>query len=84
LWWAGFANLLCGVTTVCPSQPYEPDGVYGRIRGRVLKDYGWAHSFVIGSSGKKQVKKRETFPKGNALLHTSRGGHRQETAGKRL
>jgi len=73
---AGFGNLLCGVTTVCHHNPYEPDVFTDEFAVRVLKDYGWAHS--CHWSRKHRLKKRET-PEGASLLHTIRGGHRKKS-----
>jgi cytosine/adenosine deaminase-related metal-dependent hydrolase len=45
LFWGGLKNLLCGVTTVCHHNEYEPDIFEDRFPVRVLKRFGWSHSF---------------------------------------
>jgi cytosine/adenosine deaminase-related metal-dependent hydrolase/ubiquinone/menaquinone biosynthesis C-methylase UbiE len=47
LWWGGIRNLLCGVTTVCHHNPYEPEVFSGEFPVRVLKDFDWAHSLRL-------------------------------------
>jgi cytosine/adenosine deaminase-related metal-dependent hydrolase len=44
LWWGGLKNLLCGVTTVCHHNPYEPSVFTEDFPVRVLRRYAWAHS----------------------------------------
>ena len=44
LWWGGLKNLLCGVTTVCHHNPYEPEVFTEDFPVRVLRRYDWAHS----------------------------------------
>ena len=44
--WGGLRNLLAGVTTVSHHDPYHP--VFeGDFPVRVLRNYGWAHSFAF-------------------------------------
>ena len=46
LWWGGIRNLLSGVTTVCHHNEYAP--VFDdHFPVRVLRNYGWAHSFAF-------------------------------------
>jgi cytosine/adenosine deaminase-related metal-dependent hydrolase/ubiquinone/menaquinone biosynthesis C-methylase UbiE len=46
LWWGGIRNLLSGVTTVCHHNEYAP--VFDdHFPVRVLRRYGWAHSFAF-------------------------------------
>jgi len=45
LFWGGLKNLFCGVTTVCHHNEYEPDIFENRFPVRVLKRFGWSHSF---------------------------------------
>ena len=47
LFWGGLKNLLCGVTTVCHHNEYEPDVFENRFPVRVLKRCGWSHSFAF-------------------------------------
>jgi len=47
LFWGGFKNLLCGVTTVCHHGQYEPDIFENSFPVRVLKRFGWSHSFAF-------------------------------------
>jgi cytosine/adenosine deaminase-related metal-dependent hydrolase len=56
LWWGGIRNLICGVTTVCHHNPYEPEVFTDEFPVRVLKDYGWAHSLSLepGVAARKQ------------------------------
>ena len=71
LWWGGIRNLLCGVTTVCHHNPYEPDVFTDEFAVRVLKDYGWAHSLSLEPEA--AVKKRET-PEGHPFfIHLAEG-----------
>jgi len=44
LFWGGLKNLLCGVTTVCHHNQYEPDTFDEGFPVRVLKRFGWSHS----------------------------------------
>ena len=44
LWWGGIRNVLCGVTTVCHHNPFEPLVFSKDFIVRVLRNYGWAHS----------------------------------------
>ncbi|MEX2299663.1 MAG: amidohydrolase family protein [Bryobacterales bacterium] len=48
LLWGGLKNLLGGVTTVCHHNPYEAAVFDSRFPVRVLRRYGWAHSFDFG------------------------------------
>jgi cytosine/adenosine deaminase-related metal-dependent hydrolase len=45
LFWGGLKNLLCGVTTVCHHNQYEPRFFEKQFPVRVLKHFGWSHSF---------------------------------------
>jgi cytosine/adenosine deaminase-related metal-dependent hydrolase len=47
LFWGGLKNLLCGVTTVCHHNEYEPDVFENHFPVRVLKRCGWSHSFAF-------------------------------------
>jgi SAM-dependent methyltransferase len=55
LWWGGIRNLLCGVTSVCHHNPFEPEVFTDEFVVRVLRDYGWAHSLPLdpGAAMKK-------------------------------
>ena len=71
LWWGGLRNLLCGATTVCHHNPYDP-AVFGEdFPVRVLKNFGWAHSVPLDSEFSQ--KKRQT-PKGTPFfIHLAEG-----------
>jgi cytosine/adenosine deaminase-related metal-dependent hydrolase/ubiquinone/menaquinone biosynthesis C-methylase UbiE len=71
LWWGGIRNLLCGVTTVCHHNPYEPAVFEDDFIVRVLCEYGWAHSLPMDPD--VGTKKQKT-PKGQPfLLHLGEG-----------
>lgn len=71
LWWGGIRNLLCGVTTVCHHNPYEPAVFEDDFIIRVLREYGWAHSLPMDPD--VADKKRKT-PRGQPfLLHLGEG-----------
>jgi cytosine/adenosine deaminase-related metal-dependent hydrolase/ubiquinone/menaquinone biosynthesis C-methylase UbiE len=71
LWWGGIRNLLCGVTSVCHHNPFEPDVFTSEFVVRVLRDYGWAHSLPLDPDA--AVKKNET-PEGQPFfLHLAEG-----------
>jgi cytosine/adenosine deaminase-related metal-dependent hydrolase/SAM-dependent methyltransferase len=71
LWWGGIRNLLCGVTSVCHHNPFEPDVFTDEFVVRVLRDYGWAHSLALDPSA--AVKKNET-PEGQPFfIHLAEG-----------
>ena len=56
LFWGGLKNLLCGVTTVCHHNQYEPDVFENRFPVRVPKRYGWSHSFDFSQDVKADFK----------------------------
>lgn len=71
LWWGGIRNLLCGVTTVCHHNPYDPDVFSGDFVIRVLRDFGWAHSLALEPNAPL---KKKTTPKGQPFfLHLAEG-----------
>jgi hypothetical protein len=71
LWWGGIRNLLCGVTTVCHHNPFEPEVFTDEFAVRVLRDYGWAHSLPLDPGA--AVKKNET-PEGQPFfIHLAEG-----------
>jgi cytosine/adenosine deaminase-related metal-dependent hydrolase/ubiquinone/menaquinone biosynthesis C-methylase UbiE len=71
LWWGGIRNLLCGVTTVCHHNPFEPEVFTDEFVVRVLRDYGWAHSLALDPDA--AVKKKET-PEGRPFfIHLAEG-----------
>ena len=71
LWWGGIRNLLCGVTTVCHHNPFEPEVFTNEFAVRVLRDYGWAHSLPLDPAA--AVKKNET-PEGQPFfIHLAEG-----------
>ena len=71
LWWGGIRNVLCGVTTVCHHNPFEPLVFSEDFIVRVLKNYGWAHSLPFDPEAAR--KKRHT-PKGQPFfIHLAEG-----------
>ena len=71
LWWGGIRNLLCGVTTVCHHNPYEPEVFSNGFVIRVLRDYAWAHSLSLEPAA--ALKKRKS-PKGRPFfIHLAEG-----------
>lgn len=71
LWWGGLRNLLCGATTVCHHNPYDPAVFSEDFPVRVLKNFGWAHSVTLDSEFSQQ--KRQT-PKGRPFfIHLAEG-----------
>ena len=75
LWWGGIRNLLCGVTTVCHHNPFEPEIFTDDFVVRVLEGYGWAHSVPLDPAA---AKKRNKTPKGQPfLIHLAEGTDEQ-------
>jgi cytosine/adenosine deaminase-related metal-dependent hydrolase/SAM-dependent methyltransferase len=71
LWWGGIRNLLCGVTTVCHHNPYDPNVFTKDFPVRVLRNYGWAHSLLLEPGA---ALKKKTTPKGQPfLIHLAEG-----------
>jgi len=71
LWWGGIRNLLCGATSVCHHNPFEPDVFTDEFVVRVLRDYKWAHSLALDPGA--AVKKKET-PEGQPFfIHLAEG-----------
>ena len=71
LWWGGIRNLLCGVTTVCHHNPYEPEVFSDEFIIRVLRNYGWAHSLPLEPDA--ALKKKKT-PEGQPFfIHLAEG-----------
>ena len=71
LLWGGIRNVLCGVTTVCHHNPFEPLVFSEDFIVRVLKNYGWAHSLPFDPEATR--KKRHT-PKGQPFfIHLAEG-----------
>lgn len=71
LWWGGIRNLLCGVTTVAHHNPLWPALMRGDFPVRVVNDYGWAHSVVLGGDVKAA---RANTPKGRPfIVHAGEG-----------
>jgi cytosine/adenosine deaminase-related metal-dependent hydrolase/SAM-dependent methyltransferase len=71
LWWGGIRNVLCGVTTVCHHNPYDPEVFSNDFIVRVLKDYGWAHSLALEPDA--AVKKEQTPAGRPFLIHLGEG-----------
>jgi cytosine/adenosine deaminase-related metal-dependent hydrolase/SAM-dependent methyltransferase len=75
LWWGGIRNLLCGATTVCHHNPYEPEVFSDEFIVRVLREFGWAHSLAFDPdfcAKKKKTPKGEPF-----LIHLAEGTDRR-------
>jgi cytosine/adenosine deaminase-related metal-dependent hydrolase/SAM-dependent methyltransferase len=71
LWWGGIRNVLCGVTTVCHHNPFEPLVFSEEFIVRVVRNYGWAHSLAFDSQA--ALKKRQT-PNGQPFfIHLAEG-----------
>jgi cytosine/adenosine deaminase-related metal-dependent hydrolase/SAM-dependent methyltransferase len=71
LWWGGIRNLLCGVTTVCHHNPYDPDVFTKDFAVRVLRNYGWAHSLPLEPGA---ALKKKTTPRDQPfLIHLAEG-----------
>jgi cytosine/adenosine deaminase-related metal-dependent hydrolase/ubiquinone/menaquinone biosynthesis C-methylase UbiE len=71
LWWGGIRNLLCGVTTVCHHNPYEPVVFANDFVVHVLPDYTWAHSLSLDAEA---AAKKRNAPKGQPfLIHLAEG-----------
>ena len=78
LWWGGIRNVLCGVTTVCHHNPFEPSVFSEDFIVRVLKNYGWAHSLPFDPEAAR--KKRHT-PRGQPFfIHLAEGIDEQSAA----
>ena len=71
LWWGGIRNLLCGVTSVCHHNPFEPDVFTDEFVVRVLRDYGWAHSLPLDPDA--AMKKNETSEGQPFFIHLAEG-----------
>jgi cytosine/adenosine deaminase-related metal-dependent hydrolase/SAM-dependent methyltransferase len=71
LWWGGIRNLLCGVTSVCHHNPFEPDVFTDEFVVRVLREYGWAHSLPLDPDA--AMKKNETSEGQPFFLHLAEG-----------
>jgi hypothetical protein len=75
LWWGGIRNLLCGVSTVCHHNPFEPEIFSDDFVVRVLMDYSWAHSLPLdlaAAKKRKKTSKRQPF-----LIHLAEGTDEQ-------
>ena len=71
LWWGGIRNVLCGVTTVCHHNPFEPLVFSEDFIVRVLKNYGWAHSLPFDPEA---ARKKWHTPKGQPFfIHLAEG-----------
>jgi len=79
LWWGGIRNLLCGVTTVCHHNPYEPQVFTDEFAVRVLESYGWAHSLALDPEISR--KKQET-PAGRPFFVHLAEGLDEQSAGE--
>ena len=71
LWWGVIRNLLCGVTTVCHHNPFDPELFNDDFAIRVLRDYGWAHSLALDSDA---LQKKAATPEGQPFfVHLAEG-----------
>jgi ubiquinone/menaquinone biosynthesis C-methylase UbiE len=71
LWWGGIRNLLCGVTSVCHHNPYEPSVFGQEFAVRVLKDFAWAHSIALDADF---AAKKAAAPAGSPFfIHLAEG-----------
>jgi cytosine/adenosine deaminase-related metal-dependent hydrolase/ubiquinone/menaquinone biosynthesis C-methylase UbiE len=71
LWWGGIRNLLCGVTSVCHHNPYEPSVFEQDFVVRVLEDFGWAHSVALDP---EFAAKKSATPTGSPFfIHLAEG-----------
>jgi cytosine/adenosine deaminase-related metal-dependent hydrolase/SAM-dependent methyltransferase len=69
--WGGLRNLLCGVTTVCHHNPYEPQVFENNFPVRVLRDFGWAHSLPLCVD---IAEKKRATPEGQPfIIHLGEG-----------
>jgi len=71
LWWGGIRNLLCGVTAVCHHNPYESQVFTAEFPVRVLKEFGWAHSFAFDPAVSRR--KQETPAGCPFFVHLAEG-----------
>ncbi len=70
LWWGGIRNLLSGVTTVCHHNEYAP--VFDdHFPVRVLRRYGWAHSFAFEED--MQARAQQRSPDEPFFVHLGEG-----------
>jgi cytosine/adenosine deaminase-related metal-dependent hydrolase/ubiquinone/menaquinone biosynthesis C-methylase UbiE len=71
MWWGGIRNLLCGVTTVCHHNPYDPDVFTKDFVVRVLRNFGWAHSLALDPrAAMKKITTRRDNP---FFIHLAEG-----------
>ena len=71
LWWGGIRNLLSGVTTVGHHNPLWAELQRADFPVRVVQDYGWGHSLVLGGD---LVAARSATPKGFPfIIHIGEG-----------
>jgi cytosine/adenosine deaminase-related metal-dependent hydrolase/SAM-dependent methyltransferase len=77
LWWGGIRNLLCGVTTVCHHNPYDPRVFSNAFPVRVLRNFGWAHSLALDPAA--TLKKQKTRAGQPFLIHLGEGLDQQSS-----
>ncbi len=71
LWWGSLHALLCGVTTVCHHDPLWPELEANDFPVRVVQQYGWAHSVLLGGNLRKA---RSATPNGRPFfVHACEG-----------
>lgn len=71
LFWGGIKNLLSGVTTVCHHNRYESEVFDAEFPLRVVKHYGWSHSFDFSQDLQKDF--AQTPPGAPFLIHLAEG-----------
>ncbi|HXX14650.1 MAG TPA: methyltransferase domain-containing protein [Candidatus Eremiobacteraceae bacterium] len=77
LCWGGIRNLLCGVTTVCHHNPYDPRVFSNAFPVRVLHNFGWAHSLALDPAA---ASKKQRTPVGRPfLIHLGEGLDQQSS-----
>ena len=80
LWWGGIRNLLSGVTTVSHHNPLWPELRREGFPVRVVQEYGWAHSAVLG--GDLRAARAATPERYPFIMHACEGV--DETARREL
>jgi cytosine/adenosine deaminase-related metal-dependent hydrolase len=71
LFWGGLKNLLSGVTTVCHHNQYDAEVFEADFPVRVVRRYGWCHSFDFGGDMQRQF--ADTPPHAPFVIHLAEG-----------
>lgn len=69
--WGALRNLLCGVTTVCNHNPFDPTFDRSDFPIKVVKGFNWEHSLTFGKNieeAHKQTRQGEPF-----IIHACEG-----------